>query len=185
MVQDKIDKDFNEMLDDEKNRLEEEAEKEKDRLDEEFSDERIQELVKAALSTGVFEDIDGTMRSLQDVMIEFVDEYGEGMSAIGDLIKNEMIANLEIAKDTMKEISNIIKDLNLKEYSSNLGRMAMPDMSRSVGYSENRNVKNSINFNSPLIKIDGNVDKDMMPILEDMIEKAKNDIVDEIVSNIR
>lgn len=185
LVQDKVDKDINDMFDKESDRLEQEAEDAKDKLDKDFSDEKIKDLVKEALSTGVFEDIDGTMRSLQDVMIEFVDKYGDGMSAIGDIIKNEMITNLEIAKDTMKEISDIIKDLDLKEYSSKVGRMVMSDIPSVSGYSENKSLNNTIQFNSPLIHVDGNVDRNMIPVLEDMIDKAKNDIVDEIVSNIR
>ncbi|MGL5718484.1 MAG: phage tail tape measure protein [Paraclostridium sp.] len=184
LVQEKIDKETNDFFQDEMDRLEKEAEAEKDRFDKDFSDERIQELVKAALNTGVFEDIDGTMRNLQDVMLEFVDEYGDGLSSIGDLIKNEMIANLEIAKDTMKDLSNIMKELDLKSFSASVGRMTMPDMSRNVGYSES-NTNNTIQFNSPLLVVEGNVTPDVMPDLKMAMGQLEKNITNNIVKKMR
>lgn len=186
MVQDKIDSDINDMFDKESERLEEEAEKQKDNLDKEFNDDRIKDLVKAALSTGVFEDIDGTMRSLQDVMLEFVDEYGDGLSSIGELIKNEMIANLNIAKNTMKDITNILKELDLNQYSNIIGRMVQPDISRNLRYAESSNYSNStVQFNSPLMVVEGDITKDVLPTVKNMISKVKDDITKQIVNYIK
>ncbi|MGL4801855.1 MAG: hypothetical protein ACRC18_06290, partial [Cetobacterium sp.] len=182
LVQDKIDNDINDMFDKENDRLEQEAEDAKDQLDKDFSDEKIQELVKSALNTGVFESIDGTMRSLQDVMLEFCDEYGEGLSVIGNQIKNEMIANLEIAKDTMKELANIMKELDLNQYSYSMGRMStssIPDMSRYI--SSNSNTQ-TVQFNSPLINIEGNVDQGVMSNLESMEGRIVDKVCKEIIS---
>ncbi|MGL5191672.1 MAG: phage tail tape measure protein [Cetobacterium sp.] len=180
MVQDKIDSDVNSMIDKESDRLQQEAEDAKDKLDKDFSDEKIRDLVKEALSTGVFEDIDGTMRNLQDVMLEFVDEYGDGLSAIGDLIKNEMITNLEIAKDTMKDLANIIKDLDLKQYSNSLGRMSMPEMSRGVSPVNNYSSP-TLQFNQPLVKVDGNVTKDAIPDLKVAIKDALDEFANQLM----
>ena len=186
MVQDKIDSDINDMFDKESERLEEEAEKQKDNLDKKFSDDHIRDLVKTALSTGVFEDIDGTMRSLQDVMLGFVDEYGDGLSSIGELIKNEMIANLNIAKNTMKDITNILKELDLNQYSNIIGRMVQPDISRNLRYAESSNYSNStVQFNSPLMVVEGDITEDVLPTVKNMISKVKDDITKQIVNYIK
>jgi|GEM_PF-3314311 len=188
MVQDKIDSDINDMFDEEQNRLEDNAEKQKELLDEEFSDKKIQELVKEALSTGVFEDIDGTMRSLQDVMLDFLDEYGDGMGATGELIKSEWITNLEIAKDTMKDIADISKEIisggNIGISSTNNG--ISDAINSSLGGFKNKlSQLGDIIFKQPLINIEGNVDKDIFPQLQKEIKELENKIPQMLVDAIR
>lgn len=184
MVQDKIDDQVNDMFDQESDRLQEEADKAKEDLDDMFSDKKIQELVKEALSTGVFEDIDGTMRSLQDVMLEFVDEYGDGLGATGDLIKNELIANLEVAKNTMKDMVDISKELGLIKYSYgsdvlNNASMSIPQ-GRSVG-----GQSPVINFHESLINIEGNVDKNIVDELRSISQEIEDNVINSIVRELR
>lgn len=184
MVQDKIDQDVNDMYDKETDRLQEEADKAKEDLDDKFSDEKIQELVKKALNTGVFESIDGTMRSLQDVMLKFVDEYGEGLGATGDIIKNELVTNLEIAKDTMKDIINISKELGLVKYS--YSNDLSSNVSRSIP--QVRGVKTQspiVNFHKSLINIEGNVDKNIVDELRNISQEIEDNIISNIVRELR
>ena len=184
MVQDKIDDQVNDMFDQESDRLQEEADKAKEDLDDMFSDKKIQELVKEALSTGVFEDIDGTMRSLQDVMLEFVDEYGEGLGATGDLIKNELIANLEIAKNTMKDMVDISKELGLIKYS--YGSDILNNASRSIPQSRSVGSQSPvINFNESLINIEGNVDKNIVDELRSLSQEIEDNVINTIVRELR
>lgn len=106
------------------------------------------------------------------------------MSAVGSIVKNELVSNLNIAKETMKELANIIEELGLEEYAT-----------RAVNSTSTRNRMSTlqpqsasapiINFNSELIRIDGDVNEDMLPLLKDMIEEAKTELVDEIVRNIQ
>lgn len=184
IVQDKIDKDVNDMFDKESNRLEQVANDAKDKLDKEFSDDKIRDLVSEALQTGVFKDIDGTMRNLQDVMLDFVDEYGDGLSAIGGIIKNELVANLEIAKNTMKEMSEIMSKLDLNKYttSSNFTPQTF-GMLQPFNNSGAKSV--SIEVNKPLIEIKGNVDNSTMPLIREAINEAKEELLEEIVQKIR
>lgn len=184
MVQDKIDDQVNDMFDKENDRLEEEADKAKDDLEEQFSDKKIQELVKEALSTGVFEDIDGTMRSLQDVMLQFVDDYGDGLGATGELIKNELIANLEVAKSTMKDLVDIYKELGTIKYSYD--NDALNNASRSIP--DGRSVVGQapvINFNESLVNIEGNIDRDIMDELKDYTKDLQDTITRNIVRELR
>lgn len=184
MVQDKIDDQVNDMFDQESDRLQSEADKAKEDLDNNFSDEKIQELVKQALGSGVFEDIDGTMRSLQDVMLEFVDKYGDGLGATGDLIKNELIANLEIAKNTMKDMVEISKELGFIDFSNNKG--ILNDASRSIPQSGSlTNSSPIINFNDSLINIEGNVDSNVVEELKGLSREIENNIINSIVRELR
>ena len=185
MVQDKIDSDVNNMYDKESERLEEEAENLKDILDEQFSDERLQQLVKDALTNGVFVDIDGNIKDLQDTLLEFEDKFGEGMTAIGAIIKSELVTNLEIAKEAMKDLGVILGQLNLKEFAAiassyNLD-MGMINNSRNIPVANS----NSVNFNSPLIVVEGNVDSDVVENLEKIAKDIEENVVRNIVGAIR
>lgn len=184
MVQDKIDDQVNDMFDKESDRLEEQAKKEKDELEDRFSDKNIQELVKKALNTGVFEDIDGTMRSLQETMLNFVDNYGEGLGATGDLIKNELVANLEIAKETMKDMVQISKDLGLIKYNYDSEPIKNAVKTAKVAPLETHN-RGDINFNESLINIEGNVDKDVVEELKKVAKDIESSITKNIVKAIR
>lgn len=184
MVQDKIDDQINDMFDKESDRLQEESDKIKEDLDNQFSDKKIQELVKEALNTGVFEDIDGTMRSLQDVMLAFVDEYGEGLGATGQLIKSELVANLEVAKNTMKDMVNIAKELGVIQYSYD--NNILNNASRSIPQERNtRGLATTINFNESLINVEGNVDQNIVEELKAISKEIEENVVGSIVRELR
>ena len=183
LVQDKIDSDVNDMFDKESDRLEEEAEKLKENLDEQFSDERLQQIVKDALTNGVFIDIDGNIRDLQDTLLEFEDKFGEGMTAIGSIIKSELVTNLEIAKDAMKELNNILGELDLEKFATSSYSLDMSMMGRVRSVPEPNS--NSVNFNSPLIVIEGNVDSNVIEDLEKISKEIEENVVRNIVGAIR
>lgn len=182
MVQSKLDEQINNMFDKESDRLEEEANKKKEELDDKYSDENLKEIVKDAISTGVFVGVDGEIKDLQQTLIDFENKFGDGMSAMGDIIKNELVANLNIAKTAMADLSNIMNELDLKKYSSDLN--VTTSKSRSV---EPVTQPSSpiINFNSELIKIEGNVDSNTIPKIREIVDEVKEEIVDEIIKNIR
>ena len=182
IVQDKIDSDVNDMFDKESNRLEEEAEKLKEKLDEQFSDERLQQIVKDALTDGVFIDIDGNIRDLQDTLLEFEDKFGEGMTAIGSIIKSELVTNLEIASEAMKDLNKIISELDLGKFASNYSL----DMNMMRGISPTSvSNSNSVNFNSPLIVVEGNVDSNVVEELKNISKEIEENVVRNIVEAIR
>lgn len=183
IVQDKIDSDVNDMYDKESERLEEEADKLKENLDEQFSDERLQQIVKDALTNGVFVDIDGNVKDLQETLLEFEDKFGDGMTAIGSIIKSELVTNLEIAKESMRDLNSILGELDLEKFATssysldmNMMRLASPmPVSNS----------NSVNFNSPLIVVEGNVDSNVVEELKSISKEIEENVVRNIVGAIR
>ena len=182
MVQDKIDDQVNDMFDKESNRLEQEAENAKDELDDKYSDEKLQQIVKDALTNGVFTDIDGNIKDLGETLKDFEDKFGDGMTAIGEIIKSELITNLEIAKETMKEFDKILGNLNLNQFKQNfsadINKSIIP---QNIIQSDNP----SIQFNSPLMVVQGNVTRDVVDDLKSSISNLKNQITKDIIKHIK
>ncbi|WP_027703021.1 hypothetical protein [Metaclostridioides mangenotii] len=187
IVQDKIDDDVNQRYDKEIERLEEEAEKEKVNLDEKYSKENIQNWVNEALNTGMFTDIDGKVTNLKDKMIEFTDKWGEGLGATGEIIKGELISNLEIARDIMKDImeedSKILNEIG-KTNDYFYESIMSPEMKniydnlKEAGNKLDNILK--VEYNAPVVNIEGNVDNDILPEIEKMVKRSQNQLANEI-----
>lgn len=186
MVQDRLDDQINDMFDEEINRVEEDAEKLKESLDETFSEEKLNQMIKDNLLNNSFVDLDGNIRNLQEVLIEFEDKFGDGMSAIGSLIKSELITNLEIAKDTMKDLSNILTELDLNKFSGQAYSVVYDTSDLTKGISQvSKNQSQTIQFNSPLINIEGNVDGNVMDELKALSKEIEDTVTRNIVQAIR
>lgn len=190
ITQDKIDSDINDMFDKEQERLEEEADKSIEELEKYWTDSKIAEMVAQALGSGVFTDIEGNVQSLEDALINFADETGELFGVMGTVIKSELIANLQIAQQAVKDLDEIIQGLDLEKYatvrsSTNLSQNMVSGS--AVVYSSNANGTSTpeIRFDSPIINIEGNVDRDVLSDLESYGEKLTKDIIDKIATAIR
>jgi hypothetical protein len=101
-------------------------------LEKTWDDAKIAEMVKNALGSGVFEDIDGNLINLQDAMIKFAEESGEAFGVMGETIKNDYIANLQIAYDTIKNIDSIYTNLGLKPNDNIQAGVANDDLSKTI-----------------------------------------------------
>ena len=101
-------------------------------LEKTWDDAKIAEMVKNALGSGVFEDIDGNLINLQDAMIKFAEESGEAFGVMGESIKNDYIANLQIAYDTIKNIDSIYANLGLKPNDNIQAGIANDDLSKTI-----------------------------------------------------
>ena len=180
-TQDKIDSDINEAFDKEINNIEETNKNAIEALEKEWSESKIAEMVSQAISSGIFEGIDGKVSGLQDAMLEFAQETGELFGVMGTVIKSELISNLDIAMDTFRDLGNIIKNLDLEKFSTlssgfNVNMKAMPSMASSAS---------SIVLNAPMINIEGDVNKDVVEDLKSFSDKLVNDVINKISSSIR
>ena len=177
LVQDKIDKDVNDMFDKEQDRLEEENDKAIESFESEWTDSKIAEMVAQALGTGVFTDIEGNMSSLQDVIIDFATESGELFGVLGGVIKDELVTNLGIARDTVSNLSSILKDLGLTKGLSISTTVQQRGLSASPS-------SVSVNFSSPLVVVEGGVNSDNIGDLESIIKQTEQRIVKNIMDSI-
>ena len=180
-TQDKIDSDINDAFDKEIDRIEESNKSAIEALEKEWSDSKIAEMVSQAISTGIFEGIDGKVSGLQDAMLEFAQETGELFGVMGSVIKSELITNLDIAMDTFRDLGNIIKNLDLEKFSTlssgfNVNMRSIPSVASS---------SSSLVLNAPMIHIEGNADKDVIEDLKSFGDKIVNDVISKISSSIR
>ena len=180
-TQDKIDSDVNDAFDKEINNIEETNKNAIESLEKEWSESKIAEMVSQAISTGIFEGIDGKVSGLQDAMLEFAQETGELFGVMGTVIKSELITNLDIAMDTFRDLGNIIKNLDLEKFSTlsrgfNVNMRSMPSVASS---------SSSLVLNAPMIHIEGNADKDVIEDLKSFGDKLVNDVINKISSSIR
>ncbi|EQF29074.1 phage tail tape measure protein, TP901 family, core region [Clostridioides difficile CD160] len=190
LVQDNLDKQVNNMFDKESERLENEAEETVKNLEEKFSDTKLAEIVKKVLDSGIFTDIDGNVKDLQDTMIEFINKYQDGLTIAGDKIKTEWLDKLDEALEKMENIAEINEKLGVKEFNTNLKsldynsqRYSQPT-SRMLNNNTTNNNQIIFNPSKPLIVIE-NATKDSIPDLQKIIDKtvkeALNDFAKEIV----
>ena len=180
-TQDKIDSDINDAFDKEINNIEETNKNAIEALEKEWSESKIAEMVSQAISSGIFEGIDGKVSGLQDAMLEFAQETGELFGVMGTVIKSELISNLDIAMDTFRDLGNIIKNLDLEKFSTlskgfNVNMRSMPSVA---------NLSPSLVLNAPMIHIEGNADKDVIEDLKSFGDKIVNDVISKISSSIR
>ena len=177
------------MFDQEADRIEEENENAIEALEKMWSDSKIAEMVSQAITSGIFTGIDGTIQSLEDALVQFAYDSGDLFGVMGTVVKSELITNLEIAKDTVKELGQIIKDLDLEKFSTLSGVFSFENRSsgRSIGDVLNTisRTSNNIVFDSPLINIEGSVDRDVLMTLESYGEQLTKDIINKISSSIR
>lgn len=193
LTQSKIDKEINDMFDSQIDGLEESSDKAKEELDKLYDKEHLQELVKDALGSGLFTDINGEVHNLQDAMLEFTDKYGDGLSICGDYIKTELVGNLEVALETVKDLEDIFSKLDVERFNTNLEKVNVdysstrynPQAAKSSVTNNSKTENVTVNFNQPLVMVQGNVSKDTLPSLEEIIKKAEKEITKNIVSAFR
>ncbi|WP_421743872.1 phage tail tape measure protein [Clostridioides difficile] len=190
LVQDNLDKQVNNMFDKESERLENEAEETVKNLEEKFSDTKLAEIVKEVLNSGIFTDIDGNVKDLQDTMIGFINKYQDGLTIAGDKIKTEWLDKLDEALDKMENLAEINEKLGVKEFNTNLKsldynsqRYSQPT-SRMLNNNTTNNNQFIFNPSKPLVVVE-NATKDSIPDLQRIIDKsikeAINDFAKEIV----
>ncbi|WP_024622395.1 hypothetical protein [Metaclostridioides mangenotii] len=187
MVQNKIDDDINKMYDKEVDRLEDEAEKNKEDLDERYNKENIQKWVQEALNTGMFTDIDGKVSDLKDSMLDFTDKWGDGLGATGDIIKGELIANLEVARDIMKDMDSMKDKLGLTSdyYHKKTSEDYLKETIDSAKNLADALAGMRVQQNAPLVYVEGNVDKGVMPDLTNAMKKAQEEFANNIVKQMK
>ena len=131
LIKDRQDELMDKMFDNAIDNVNNSNDKALDDLEKTWDDAKIAEMVKNALGSGVFEDIDGNLINLQDAMIKFAEESGEAFGVMGESIKNDYIANLQIAYDTIKNIDSIYTNLGLKPSDIQAGT-ANDDLSKTI-----------------------------------------------------
>ena len=183
LVQDKIDSDINTMFDDQIENIEKNAEEQMEDLENTFSETKIAEMVANAIQTGIFEDIDGNIVSLDTALMDFANNSTEYLGIMGESLKTELLDNLNIALDTMQQLNNINSELKQGQMT-NRAVGVMP-IDKSIGEIKNdamssQVISRDIAIGDMSITIQGNATpetvEDIRVALNEYIETMKKEI---------
>lgn len=116
------------------------------------------------------------------------------MTAVGDVIKHELLANLKIAQETMKDMTKILDELNLTgvqtatmlltQRSLSLPKISLANDNLRINPISSKSVNTtSIQFNAPLVTVNGNVSDTYE--LDRFVREAENRITTNILKYIR
>ena len=180
VTQEKIDKDYESNIDSEIEKLEKEQDTFLKSLEEQFSEENIGKLVASALTNGFIE-INGEVQTLQNVLLDSINNSADGYSVMSDIIKNDLVANLNVALETMQQIENIGEALGLQNYgvlSSSVNNLVKtPSFEGGGGY--------NVTIGDTHLSISGNVSEDIIADIEDLINQKNNEMLNKITSNLQ
>ena len=185
LVQDKIDSDVNNMFDDQIDKIEENSDEEVKNLEKTWSESKIAEMVKQALNTGVFTDIDGNIKTLQTALMDFANESSEYFGVMGSSLKKELLDNLNVALETMKELQKMSDNYTAPniDYSNTV----LPkDSTINTSPQVSSNVEtNNITIGDTNITIQGSADDVTLGKVDEMLKDYKASICKEIVKNMK
>ena len=178
LTEDKIRDDYSNNIDKEIEKLEEEEQTILDALDEKFSDVNIGKMVQDALQTGVIE-IDGNIKSVQDALIESINQSADGYSVMAEVIKNQLIANLNVALSTTRELADVYKELDLNQYGkiSALENIVITTPNVSSG-------KGNVTFGDTNFYVSGSADNTTLEQVEEMIKQSQEEMLDKITKDL-
>ncbi len=185
LVQDKINDDVNNMFDDQIDKIEENSDEEVKNLEKTWSESKIAEMVKQALDTGVFTDIDGNIKTLQTALMDFANESSEYFGVMGTSLKKELLDNLNVALETMKELQKMSDNYtapNIDYSNTVLPKDSTINTSPQVA----SNVEtNNITIGDTNITIQGSADDVTLGKVDEMLKDYKASICKEIVKNMK
>jgi hypothetical protein len=139
------------------------------------SPEHLVQIVNDALGTGLITVGDQVM-SLNDLMVQWLDETGDGLYALGSTLRTELLDNLQTAQ-------SVLGDMGIVRPG---GSLALASSQALLGSLSNTGALNSsVTFNAPLMTIEGNVDESVMPELKSELAKLEQTILDKIAKSMR
>ena len=173
-TQDKIDEDYEKNIDNEIEKIEQEKESLLGALEEQFSEVNIAKMVQSALTSG-FVEINGEIKSIQEILIESINNSANAYSVLGATVKQELVDNLNIALDTMKELESIYKDLNVSDYG-----IITSDISPSIPNNNYSTNTKNITIGDTNITISGTVSDNILDDIEELIEQKNREMLKSI-----
>jgi hypothetical protein len=191
LVQNKIDEDINNMFDEKQEQIEQNAEDKIKDLEDTFSEAKIAELVSEAIQTGIFEDIDGNITSLDDALMNFANNSAEYLGVMGETLKLELLDNLNVALETMQQLNEINRELgnNKSSLTEGIAKMPLIDVRKTtdLNYSNglDRIANNNVSIGDMVITVQGNATEKTVDDIKEILEEYTNKIKHDIMINVK
>ena len=149
-------------------------------LDEELADllapENLVKTVNDAIASGMITVGDSVM-TLDSLMSSWIDETGDGLYALGDILKGELVDNLANAQKILGEMGILKGSGSISLASSS----ALLSNALSNGVSNMSSA--SISFDAPLLYVQGNVDSSVMDEITKALKEAEQNIYKNIANS--
>lgn len=133
----------------------------------------------------VFTDIDGNIKTLQTALMDFANESSEYFGVMGSSLKKELLDNLNVALETMKELQKMSDNYTAPniDYSNTV----LPkDSTINTSPQVSSNVEtNNITIGDTNITIQGSADDVTLGKVDEMLKDYKASICKEIVKNMK
>lgn len=163
------------------NRFDEEMEKLDEELDEILSPENLANMVNQALVDG-FVTIGDEVIELNTLMSDWLNETGDGLYAVGDILREELINNLQTAQGLFADMGILTTAPNSQGVNA---ASQVLDTLKNITELEGgqKHMENNISIDS-LLRVEGNITEDVLPKIENMIDEFKNDFEDVIIEKL-
>ena len=150
-------------------------------LDQELEDllspEKLVKVVNDAIASG-FITIGDEVTTLNSLMTTWMDETGDGLYALGDILKTELI-------DQLANAQQILKDMGLTGAGRSIGlsSTSLIEKALSTGVSDSKSA--NVEFTAPLLYVEGNVDDGNIGDLLEKLDDVKEEIYATIAKNLQ
>ena len=112
---------------------------------------------------------------LDDLMTTWLNDTGDGLYALGDILKSELVENLEKAQD-------IIGKMNVNGFTMKAPTTTNDKLQAEIDKLKNTSVTGDMNFS---LVVQGDVTKDSMPKLEKELKNMENRIYANIAKSLK
>ena len=133
----------------------------------------------------VFTDIDGNIKTLQTALMDFANTSSDYFGVMGDSLKKELLNNLNVALETMKELQKMSDNYTAPniDYSNTVlpkdsGINTSPQVSSNVE-------TNNITIGDTNITIQGGADDVTLGKVDEMLKDYKASICKEIFTTLK
>lgn len=160
------------------NRFDEEMEKLDEELEEILSAENIADMVNKALVDG-FVTIEDEVIELSTLMSDWLNDTGDGLYAMGDILREELINNLKTAQELMAGMGIVPTSIG----SSPVSLSSLVDTKALELGAGNKSVENNVTIGS-LLSVEGNVTEEVLPKIEAMLSEFESNFEEVIIEKL-
>lgn len=164
------------------NRFDEEMENLDQQLEDALDPQNIADLVNKALVDG-FVTIGDEVIALDTLMSDWLNETGDGLYAIGDILREELIDNLRVAQELMTGMGIINTGVATTSDTNLTTKSLQQELSTTLSSNKPTQQKVEVAIGS-LVEVQGNVVEDVLPQVEAMLDAAKSELIDEIAEEL-
>ena len=173
---------INDMIrDNEHSKANENFDKETESLDQELEDllspENLIKVVNDAITSGLITVGDEVM-SLGSLMNNWMDETGDGLYALGDILKAEFV-------DQLANAQKILQDMGLTGTKGITVGTSTALIEKALSSGNTGEQSGSVTFGAPLLYVEGNVDDSNIDDLLEKLDDVKEEIYATIAKNLQ